>query len=224
MKLTLLCNAGLALETEGAMVLVDVPNGQQPPFYTIPDALWQQIFDRIPPYDRVCGLWITHDHPDHCHRQKLMAYHARWPQVPVFLPDYFPATGKVHMGPFVMQYRRVDHAPIVDPPVHVVTLVQVGERTIYLPADAALDPQPHREFLQGRVCDAAVWNSMYLSRPENRQLLRETAKRNFIYHMPEEKPDSWGLWKKLAHNLQRYGPELQSVTVLDQYPSTVELT
>lgn len=223
MRITLLCNAGLALETENAILLVDTPNENLPPFCSLPEQTWQQIYDRIPPYDRVCGLWFTHDHPDHCDRERVMAYHARWPQVPVFLPEFYPAAGKVKMGPFVMQYRRMDHAPIENPPIHVVTLVTEGERWLYLPADAELDIIRHGEFLQGRHCDAVICNSMYLSRSDTRALLQSTSDRTFIYHMPPQRPDSFGLWKKLERNWERFGGELKNVIVLDQYPITFEI-
>ena len=223
MRITLLCNAGLALETDGDILLVDTPNEDLPPFSGLPDQTWQQIYDRKPPYDKVCGLWFTHDHPDHCHRQRVMDYHSRWPQIPVFLPEYYPAAGIVKMGPFRMQYKQMDHAPIENPPVHVVTMVSAGEGSLYLPADAVLDCELHRAFLQGRRCSAVICNSMYLSRPDTRALLRETADQIFVYHMPSERPDSFGLWKKLERNRERFAEELKTVTVLDRYPMEWEI-
>ena len=223
MKLTLLCNAGLALEAENAMLLVDLPNQAFPPFYALPDDLWERILDREPPYDRVCGFWFTHDHPDHCDLDKVRAYQQRWPEIPVFLPEEKMVRGTVNIGPFRMEYRRMPHAPIPDPPPHVVTWVTAGERSVYLAADAVLDADAHRAFLKGRKADGAVWNSMYLSRPETRALLRETADRNFICHMPAQRPDSEGLWRKLEMNFKRFGPELETVTVWDAYPSETEI-
>ena len=223
MELTLLCSAGLALTYGDSVLLVDVPNGVQPPFYTLPDNVWQEIYARKAPYDKVCGFWITHDHPDHFDRVRMEAYHKRWPQIPIFLPDLFPATGNVRMGPFRIRYRRVEHAPIPDAPLHVISLITAGEKRIYLPADAVLDPAPHREFLQGEACAAAVWNPMFLSRPETRALMRQTAPRNLIYHLPPERPDAAGLWKKVDNNLLHYGAELETVRLLEGFPATAEI-
>ena len=85
------------------------------------------------------------------------------------------------------------HAPIPNAPAHVVTWIETGEGSVYLAADAELDPERHREVLKNRTADAAVWNSMYLSRPETRSLMKDAGKQNYIYHMPAERPDCAGL-------------------------------
>ena len=223
MKITLLCNAGLALQAEDCVLLVDLPNQEFPPFYTLPQAVWQQILDRQPPFDRVCGLYFTHDHPDHCNRTLVEAYLRKWPQTPCFFPQENPPEGVISMGPFQIQYSRMPHVPIPDPPVHVVTMIGAGEKRLYLSADAEMDCAAHRQFLAGRRMTAAIWNSMYLSRPETRTLMNEAADWNYIYHMPQNRPDAVGLWRKVERNLERYGGELKRVTVWDSYPTVLEL-
>ena len=223
MKITLLCNAGLALETESSVLLVDAPNRESPPFFQLPDSLWRRILRKEAPYDKVCGFWFTHDHPDHFDRDRMMEYLPRWPKTKVFLPTEGTEGGHARMGPFAIEYRRMDHAPIPNAPPHVVTWIETGEGSVYLAADAALDADAHRDFLRGRKADAAVWNSMYLSRPETRALLRDAANRNYICHMPGQRPDDAGLWRKLEMNFKRFGPELENVTVWDAYPSEAEI-
>lgn len=223
MKMTLLCNAGLALETAEGLLLVDVPNCPSPPFYGLPEGTWQAILNREPPYDKICGFWFTHDHPDHFDRARMEAYLTRWPKTKVFLPNEGTEGGRAHMGPFSMEYRRFDHAPIPEAPPHVVTWIETGEGSVYLAADAALDAERHRSFLRDRRADAAVWNSMYLSRPETRALLRDAARRNYICHMPAQRSDDGGLWRKLEMNFKRFGPELETVTVWETYPSITEV-
>ena len=193
MKLTLLCNAGLAIETKDAMLLVDVPNQETPPFYGLPDNVWQSILLREVPYNKVCGFWFTHDHSDHFDQERMKAYLNRWPKVSVFLPGDTTQGGRVRMGPFTLEYHRMKHAPIPNAPAHVVTWIETGEGSVYLAADAELDPERHREVLKNRTADAAVWNSMYLSRPETRSLMKDAGKQNYIYHMPAERPDCAGL-------------------------------
>ena len=223
MKLTLLCNAGLALEADGQMLLIDLPNEQFEPFYRLPDEAWNQILSREPPYDEVVGLYFTHLHPDHCDLKRLQMYRNRWPEVPVFLPEEHLVKGQVEMGIFQIKFQRMDHAPIPNAPVHVVTTVRGGEKSVYLAADAKLDSNAHRQFLNNEKLDCAVWNPMFLSRPETRQLMKETAHLNLIVHMPQERPDQYGLWKKLEHNLKRH-PEVRTYAeVLDCYPSEVTI-
>lgn len=221
MKLTLLCNAGLALEQDGELLLVDLPNEELPPFYALPEHTWQAILEKEPPYDRVCGLYFTHDHPDHCHREKVSKYLERYPGTPCFFPAENPPAGRIVMGPFTMEYAPMPHAPLPVLPVHAATVVEAGGKQLYLPADSALDCDAHRAFLRGRRVDAAVWTPMYLSRPDTRQLLQDAAGHNYIYHMPEGSADDQGYWKKLERNFQRYGDQLQQVTVLGAYPTTV---
>ena len=126
------------------------------------------------------------------------------------------------MGPFYISYRRVDHAPLPEVPPHVVSWIETGEGSVYLAADAALDLTQHRSFLGDKKADIGIWNSMYLSKPETRALLHDAAHKNYIYHMPANRPDSWGLWKKLELNYQRYASELENVIIWDTFPSTIE--
>lgn len=224
MKITVLCNAGLALEAENAILLVDAPNQAFPPFAALPEALWQDILERKPPYDRVCGLWFTHDHPDHCDLEKTRAYEQRWPEIPVLIPGPGHVRGRVQLGPFTMEYQRLEHAPMDEPtPPHVVTWISCGGKSIYIAGDAALDCEAHRAFLRGRTADAAFWNSMYLSRPDTRNLMAQAARQSCIYHMPPQEPDDFGLWKKCRSNLQRYPQELERVTVIERYPSEIQI-
>ena len=225
MEITLLCNAGLAITYEGKTLLVDIPNSMFPPFASMAPAEWQSVVKREGDYGSVCGLYFTHDHPDHCDMEKVRDYKKRWPEIPCFVPEETTAqSGTLVIGPFVVSYMKLDHAPMdVPTPPHVVTWVRAGEKSIYIAADAKLDCEEHRRFIKGRVANAAFWNAMYLSRKETRKLIHDTAQRNFIYHMPQTEPDGFGIWKKCRNNLQRYGDELQSVQVLDKYPYHLKL-
>ncbi len=224
MRIMLLCNAGLAIEYQNEILLVDVLNTEDPPFAGISELLWEQILNRIPPFDRVCGLYFTHRHRDHCDPVKVMLYKSKWPDIPCWMPEETTRHGELRFGPFAVEYGRVNHAPMEEAfPDHVVTWIAAGEKRIYIAADAALDPEPHRTFLNSRTADAAFWNSMYLSRPETRALLIQTSVRNYIYHMPERDPDGFGIWKKCNNNLRRFPEELQSIRVLKRYPTVIEL-
>lgn len=222
-KLTLLCNAGFAIETDTAMLLLDAPNREVPPFASVPEDIWKKILKREPPFHKLCGFWFTHAHPDHCDLDRVAQYRALWPDTPVFVPTQAMLRGRGEMGSFRMEYRRFAHAPIEALPPHVVTWIDAGGFTIYASGDAALEPEAHRAFLRGRKADIAIWNPMYLSRPETRSLLAQTADRNLICHLPNRREDSGGYWKKAEHNLTRYGDELTSVTILSEPPVTMEL-
>ncbi len=220
----LLCNAGIAVEYQNEILLVDVLNASNPPFAGISDVIWQQILKRKAPFDKVCGVYFTHIHPDHCDLGKVLQYRNQWPDIPCWLPDGSAENGDLCMGPFSIEYSSVYHAPMDEPlPKHVVSWIKAGEKRIYIAADAALPPEPHMTFLNKRTADAAFWNSMYLSRPETRALLNQTSPRNYIYHMPESDPDGFGIWKKCKNNLLRYPEELRTVRVIKRYPTVIEI-
>lgn len=223
MRIMLLCNAGLAIEYQNNILLVDVLNKENLPFSGISDEVWKRILHRQEPFDRVCGLFFTHNHSDHCDMDKVRCYQKKWPDIPCWIPGC-DAGGVVRMGSFAIEFRQIDHAPMDEPlPAHVVSIIRAGGKTVYVAADAALDPKQHQAFLNGRVTDAAFWNSMYLSRTETRTLLNQTSARNYIYHMPEMDPDGFGIWKKCKNNFLRYPEELRNVRVLKRYPCILEI-
>ena len=214
MNITLMCNAGLMLEHNGQTLLIDIPNGYCPPFNTISVSAWKEIVTS----KRIVGLYFTHAHPDHYNSEMVEQFCAEYPEIPVFLPKQGVESGNTTMGDFELEYCMVPHAPIVDPPVHVVTLIKTKDMTVYLPADAELDPVSHRLFLNGRKADIGIWNAMFLSRPQTRSLMHEAAFRNYIYHMPLQDEDTMGIWRKCRNNFERFPEELLDITVLNHYP------
>lgn len=223
MQITLLCNAGIALSYEGKTLLIDVLNEEIEPFYGLNDDAWRIILCHERPFDDICGLYFTHKHMDHCSPDRISTYIERWPETLVFFPRMDRQEGIVEIGPFSIEYKQIDHAPMDIPtPPHVVSLISAGEQSVYIAADAKTDVEAHRAFLNSRQADIAFWNSMYLSKSQTRNLLRDAAKYNYIYHMPNRRPDNFGIWKKCERNFQRYGDELESVIVIDRYPYQVE--
>lgn len=219
MNITLLCNAGLALECHGEILLVDLPNHDLPPYYPLPEEMWDRIMIGERPYDRVCGLFFSHDHPDHMHKEKLAAFQAAHPDIPVFIPTFDKDEGIIEMGPFLIRWKLAPHAPLPwTLPPHVISWMEADGECLYLPADAALDVRIHDVFLNSRKADCAIWNAMYLSRPDTRELMHRAARRNYIYHMPANLDDKTGIWRKCRSNLQRYPDELRDIVIMDRYP------
>ena len=224
MRLTLLCNAGFSLEVPDGILLIDLPNDVQPPFYQLPETVWQQILNKQPPYDRVVGFCFTHVHPDHYSSARMETYLKRWPDTLCFVPGSAQIKGKGNIGPFSIRFQRIEHAPIPKAPPHVVLMAEADGRAIYFSGDAALECEKHRKFLEERSPDVAVWNSMYLSRTDTRAMLNQVSKTNLICHMPEQSADGAELyWRKLKRNLERFNHELNSVVIPTQYPFEMEM-
>ena len=63
MKITLICNCGLALESGGQTLLLDALTQELPPFYRTPEKTRREIIAGEGEYASVCGLLFTHLHP-----------------------------------------------------------------------------------------------------------------------------------------------------------------
>lgn len=220
MKITLLCNAGIMLETKNSALMIDLPNKEIPPFYELPEREWNKIYQRVAPYDKVCGFFFTHDHGDHLDKERLSQYTEA--DLPIYIPTKNALGGTIEMGEFLIEYRRIEHAPIENAPVHMVALIKAEGKTVYVTADAKLDVSEHKMFLNGRCADVALWNAMYLSGQQTRQLMREAARRNLIYHLPQY-DDQHGIWAKCRKNQERYPDELRNVEILSVYPTQINV-
>ena len=219
----LLCSTGLAFTYDGATLLVDVLNGKYGSFYQIPPETARAVATGQRPYDHVVGLLYSHLHPDHYDQNlntEFLRYH---PGVTTFFPTpETPDTGVLHMGPFTVRYGYLEHTPCdYTWAKHYVFLISAGDVTVYLTTDARLVPEEHLAFLNGCRADSAFFNAMYLSHPETRQLMTEAASQTYIYHMPRPELDHSGICRKAALNFQRYPQELRTVTLLEQYPTTL---
>lgn len=219
MKITLLCSCGLLLEHENSRILIDAPNGDFPPFYSLPemalDTLKQGNLD---------GIFFTHLHSDHYDSARAPELLAAHPAITSFFPGQdAPQCASFTAGAFHVEAHRFAHTPAPQFPdlPHFVLLVTVGECSVYIAADAAPDVARHRAILRDLRPDAAFLNSQCLSYPEFRTLLREQTKQTFVYHMPIDAPDVSGIRRKCARNLARFGSEIPNVRVLTEYPTTL---
>ena len=55
-----------------------------------------------------------------------------------------------------------------------------------------------------------------------RELLLEAAVKNYIYHIPVDEKDVCGIRRKCERSMARFGAELPDVSLLEQYPSSLE--
>ena len=224
MEATLLCSTGLLLCYGNSAILFDGLNGRHGSFKQIDRTLAQGIIQgTLPPNAHIDGLFYSHLHPDHYDQSDNAAFLRNHPHVATFFPTpEMPDHGILQVGAFTVEYQYHEHMPCDYVwAKHYTFFVQAGETSFYLTADAELSPEKHRTFLHGRIADHGFFNAVYLSYPETRQLLRETARHAWIYHMPEPETDGSGICKKAEKNLARYGGEVPNVMVLEQYPTVI---
>ena len=130
----------------------------------------------------------------------------------------------MQLGSFTVECSRFPHIPVpgmAEAP-HAVYWISAAGKSIYVTADAQIDTERHRAILHGRRADAAFWNGQYLSHPETRELLLEAAVKNYIYHIPVDEKDVCGIRRKCERSMARFGAELPDVSLLEQYPSSLE--
>lgn len=226
MKITLVCSCGLFIEAQGSKLLIDGLNSPLAPFYELPQADFEAVLRGEAPYDGALALGFTHTHADHFCRDKLQRVLAARKDVTVFVPDACaPEQGRVKFGAFTVEFYKFAHTPVPENLrcEHYVLLIEAEGKRVYVTADAAPEPERHREILAGRRCDAAFWNGQYLSHLETRALLREAAGKNYVYHIPLDPMDVSGICRKCERNMERFQKELERVTLLETYPSEIEL-
>lgn len=120
------------------------------------------------------------------------------------------------------EYQYFEHTPCgYTWAKHYVLLLSAGGSTVYLAADAELNPDAHRAFLAGRHIDYGFFNAIYLSHHETRRLMNEAVEKTYIYHLPESMED--GIYRKAVRNFARFPDELKEITLLDRYPLDLDL-
>ena len=227
MKITLLANCGLAIEQNGNVLLIDTPNGSFAQYEVLPESELDKICSREAPYEYGVSLAYTHKHSDHYSSAKVQRVAEAGSLRSFFAPvEQTPWHGVLEdFGGFRLEYFRIEHTPL--PPdlmwPHCVYLIEADGKRIYVTGDAAPDAPLHSSFLAGRRCDCAFWNGQYLSHPETRVLLHQTAKRNYIYHIPADEPDVMGIRRKAERNMQRVADDLYDTELLEKYPTVIEL-
>lgn len=226
MKITLVCNCGLLFEAQGHRILIDGLNSPLAPFYELPQADFEAVLKGEAPYDGPLAIGFTHTHADHFCRDKLRRVLEARKDVRSFVPDAStPEQGRAKFGPFAVEFHKFVHTPVPENLwcEHYVLLVEAEGKRVYVTADAAPDAARHREILNSRRCDAAFWNGQYLSHPQKRELLREVSDRNYVYHIPLDPIDASGIRRKCERNMERFPQELEGVTLLEQYPSELDV-
>lgn len=225
MKLTLICSCGLLLEQDGRKLLVDGLTDELPPYESTKPEDRQRILEALAPFDGLCALAVTHHHPDHWSSVWTAELLRRQPDVQILDPSQ---DGVLHAQTdiFSVSFFSLPHVPT--PPQYAVretfaALISAGGKTVYAASDAVADAELHRAVLGGRHVDAAFWNGQMLSFASTRTFLAEAAVQNFIYHIPIDEKDVSGIRRKCERCFSRSRAELPNVTLLETYPTSLEL-
>ena len=222
MKITLICSCGLLIEQDGQKLLLDGLTDRLPPYEPTRPEDQESILLGRAPFDGLTAVACTHLHPDHWSPTLVARFRRRNPEVAVLEPE----AGGFSAGAFTLTFFPIPHVPV--PPRFAIgqnfaVRITVGGKTVYAAGDCASMVPPHEAALDGYRADAAFWNGQMLSFAPTRAFLCRAAARNFIYHIPVDPRDVSGIRRKCERNLARFREELQSVTLLESYPTVIEL-
>ena len=225
MRITLLCSCGLLIEEGHHKLAVDLPCADLPPFAPLTPQDKAHFLNALPPFDALSGIVFTHRHPDHYDHRLLRQYRELHPQTPVFVPgQQSPELLTLDWG-FSVTAHRTLHVPVdgFGKSYQYAYLVRMGEKSVYITGDALAESAPHLDFLGTCIPDASFYNGQFFNSEPCRCLLREHSGKSFIYHIPPDAEDVSGMRRKCRKTAERYASELGNVTLLEQYPSVIEL-
>ena len=212
------------LEQDGSALLIDALNKQFRCYYGLPPEVFAKMLAGEPPYDAVCGVLFTHAHPDHYSASRAEQLRAAC-GAPVFLPQpNTPERLMMQLGPFTVECSRFPHIPVpgmAEAPHAVYWISAAGKKHLCdcRRADRHGTPPRHSAWPPG---GRGVLNGQYLSHPETRELLLEAAvKKLYLSHSGRRK-DVCGIRRKCERSMARFGAELPNVSLLEQYPSSLE--
>ena len=225
MKITLICNCGLVFSSGETCLLIDALTQELAPFYRAPESVRQEIVTGTGAYEKTCGLLFTHLHPDHYDKEAAQAFAQYHPRAALYVPNRreLPPE-RLTVGGFTVELPRVRHTQVAGYGKSTVDamIISAEGKSVYVASDSAPEVSLHESVLHGRRMDAAFWNGQYLSHPETRELLLEAAVKNYIYHIPVDEKDVCGIRRKCERSMARFGAELPDVSLLEQYPSSLE--
>ena len=225
MKITLICNCGLVFSSGETCLLIDALTQELAPFYRAPESVRQEIVTGTGAYEKTCGLLFTHLHPDHYDKEAAQAFAQYHPRAALYVPNRreLPPE-RLTVGGFTVELHRVRHTQVAGYGKSTVDamIISAEGKSVYVASDSAPEVSLHESVLHGRRMDAAFWNGQYLSHPETRELLLEAAVKNYIYHIPVDEKDVCGIRRKCERSMARFGAELPNVSLLEQYPSSLE--
>ena len=224
MKITLICNCGLAFRSQGKTLLIDALTQELAPYYRAPDEVRSAIIEDLGDYQHSCGLLFTHLHPDHFDKAAAEQFAAAHKAACIYIPNRREnAPELLSIGPFTVELHRVRHTSVPGygkSTVDVMIVTCEGKR-VYIASDAAPEASLHAGVLGGRKMDAAFWNAEVLLYKPEREMLAQSAAQNYIYHLPPDAEN--GLRRKLERIIMRSPQEFSSVRLLGDYPSTVQI-
>lgn len=241
---TLVANAGLLLEYDGTVLLLDGIYGREGhPFSTPTEATRQKLLDAAHPFERIDYLLFTHAHPDHFSAELTLEFLRHRQVKGVFLPDTRSVreSGLIAQleqsgTPAVLLSEQTDRAAYrVEPKIsvhafrtshldrkfehvrHFCYLVTFGEKRVLFTADV---DYVHEEFRQlgSEPLRAAFVTPLFFNVLRTGKFFHGAlnAETICVYHVPFREDDSMEMRPRLRRDLALWDEDHPPAAVLSE--------
>ena len=218
-RITLICNAGIALELGRTTLWIDaLHNDKAPRFSTVSPELADRLIDggAVPPPDL---LLYTHCHRDHYSQGLTARALEKWPTAHAVLPrEDFPNRQTVLTGEgcsltfrgLQLRFGRLTHQgeDFAHIPNYGVIINDHGFR-ILLAGDCTVDSDELEAFVGQEHIDLAILSFPWVTRPQGRETIDQLIcpDRLVVFHLPFAEDDWAGLrthaagWASYVRNI-----------------------
>lgn len=246
LHVTLIANAGLLLEYQGTVLMLDGIYGREGhPFSNLRPEVWQRMLTGDVPFNKVDYLLFTHAHPDHFSPEMTMEYLKHRKVKGMFVPQTasvfssgLAAYLREHHTPCVLLSSQTDHAAYrVEPGItvqafqtkhldkkfehveHFCYLIRFGEKNVLFTADVDYTTEDFHA-IESIPLRAVFVNPLFFSELRRGRFFhgRLHAKSVCIYHVPFSGDDSMRMRPVLAHEMVEWPPQKpESIVLCDSF-------
>lgn len=242
LRVTLIANAGLLLQYHGCTLMLDgIYGGEGHPFSCLSPAVWQEMLQGKPPFEKIDYLLFSHAHPDHFSASMVREFLEHRSVKGMFMPDgrtveksglveYLKESGTQ----CVLLSKATDHAAYrIEPDItvqafstrhldkkfqnvhHVCYLITFGEKKILFTADVDYTQETFDAIRQIPL-RAVFVNPLFFSVLRRGRFFRGTLNTQSIciYHVPFSGDDKMRMRPVLAHDLVEWPPDKSETFVL----------
>ena len=221
LEITAVCNAGILIRCGDSCILIDGIAKSYLGFNGLSDALYEDLMELRGLFSGLKALLFTHTHPDHFDEERVSTWKCRHPKIPVIAPnENSPASGRILLEPFSVLYTETPHMPHTFTQVrHFTLLVQAGQESVYIAADAILEADLHRSILKDVRPTCIAVNPVYLTQEDTIAWLADSEPQAIlIYHVPTDAGDPSGMRRKAERSIGRSRGRLAALHLPDRFP------
>jgi len=234
MDIMFLKNCGLLLSGAHSRIVIDGFNGRSDCFDCLSDEEFADFYEGKERFDNVRALIFTHKHSDHFDERRVGKYMEKYRDCSLITPENITvgtgvrgvagASGdpgdvfRFTLDDFEISLMDTGHSGQEYADVlHCSILIKMCGKTVYVAGDSDYARKGIPTELKNESVDIAFFNPFYLSTPGGRRQMTEiNSKINYIYHLPIDTDDVYGLKRLAQRNAERYEGTLPALSFLPE--------